>query len=370
MFIKDAQILMSDGVFRRGSVEFDEKIRNVEIRDDVDAGVGPYLIPGLIDIHTHGTLGGDYTESETEKMLEMSGFYARNGVTSFLATTLTAEVGKLENAMRQIAGFKRPGNGARLQGINLEGPFFSHGKRGAHRADLLRKPDISLFQRLNELSDGNVKIVCIAPELEGAMEFIREASKICTVSLAHSTADYATAMQGFNSGATLVTHLFNGMNAFLHREPGIIGAALDANAFVEVICDGNHLHPAIIRAIYRMFPSRACLISDSLNCTGMPDGNYESAGLPVKVQNGKTMLVDGGGLAGSTISLMQGVRNAVSLGIPLADAVGFASSHTAKVLGIDGVFGTIKRGANADMVLLDNNLNIKEVYIEGKKVRI
>ena len=370
MRIENIQILMSDGVFRTGSVEFDEVIRKVEVSGVVKsgAGAGPYLIPGLVDIHTHGALGGDYTESETDKMHEMSGFYASNGVTSFVATTLTAEEEKLEHAMRQISQFERPRDGARCLGVNVEGPFFSHGKRGAHRADLLQKPSMSFFDRLDELSGGNIRIACVAPELDGAMEFVSEASKKCTVSLAHSTADYATAMNAFDNGATLVTHLFNGMNSFLHREPGIVGAAMDANAFVEVICDGFHLHPAVVRATFKMFPTRVCLISDSLNCTGMPDGNYESAGLPIKVEGGKAMLRDGSSIAGSTISLIQGVRNAVSLGIPLADAVVAASTNPAKSIGVDDSYGSIKRGMVSDFVLLDNELNVTDVYINGEKL--
>jgi len=174
-------------------------------------------------------------------------------------------------------------------------------------------------------------------------------------------------MQAFGSGATHATHLFNGMNPFLHRDPGIVGAALDANAFVEVICDGYHLHPSIIRAIFRMFPRRACLISDSLRCTGLPDGNYESAGLPITVKDGKAMLEDGSSLAGSTIALIQGVRVAVSLGIPLAEAVMAASAHSAQAIGMQGKIGSLIPGAYADMVLLDSKLEVQRVYINGKE---
>lgn len=365
MLIENVQILMNDGIFRKGSIEFDEVIKKIELHESGEAGAGPYLIPGLIDIHTHGARGGDHCDASAEKMQEMAAFYAQNGVTSFLATTLTAAEETLAAAMRNIAQYKRPPNGARCVGINMEGPFFSYEKRGAQPAELLSNPDISMFRRLMEVSGNNIKLVCIAPELPGAMEFIREASQSCHVSLAHSTADYETAMRAFDNGATHATHLFNGMNSFLHRDPGIIGAALDSNAFVELICDGNHLHPAIVRAIFKMFPFRACLISDSLRCAGLPDGDYEFVGFPITVKNGKAT-TGAGNLAGSTISLMQGVRRAVALGIPLAMAVTAASAHSAKAIGMEGKIGSLRPGAYADMVLLDSELSVQKVFIEGK----
>jgi N-acetylglucosamine-6-phosphate deacetylase len=300
-------------------------------------------------------------------MQEIAAFYARNGVTSFLATTLTATEEILTAAMRNIAQYKRPPNGARCVGINMEGPFFSLEKRGAQPAEMLRNPDVSLFKRLLEVSGNSIRLVDVAPELPGAMEFIREASQYCHVSLAHSTANYETAMQAFGNGATHATHLFNGMNSFLPRDPGIIGAALDANAFVEVICDGNHLHPAIIRAIFKMFPQRACLISDSLRCAGLPDGEYEFVGFPIIVKNGRA-ITETGSLAGSTISLMQGVRRAVAIGIPLPMAVAAASTHSAKAIGMEGIIGSLTPGAHADMVILDSELNVQKVYIDGKEL--
>lgn len=367
--IENVQILMNDGVFRKGSIEFGETIQKIELCDTSNIGtVGSYVIPGLIDLHTHGACGGDHSDGSAEKLHEMSLFYAKNGVTSFLATTLTDTEESLSVAMGNIAQYERSENGARCVGVNMEGPFFSYDKRGAHPAELLMLPDIHMFKRLFKLSGECIKLVCVSPELEGAMDFIREASQMCYVSLAHSTANYETAMEGFANGATHVTHLFNGMNSFLHREPGIIGAALDSGAFVEVICDGNHLHSAMIRAIFNMFPRRTCLISDSLRCTNMPDGNYESAGLPIVVKNGKAMLKDGHSLAGSTITLLQGVRIAVSLGIPLANAVTAATLHCAQAIGMEKQIGSLVTGAYSDFVILDNELNVQKVYISGKEI--
>ena len=413
MVIENVSILMPDGVFRKGAVEFDRFIRKVAACEPPGGGAcpddthaanahtmdaaappeGPYLIPGLIDIHTHGVAGYSFSDATIESMYKMAAFYARNGVTSFLATTLTAPESELAQAMKNAVSFIMEPDGARCAdeqdestrvakarctnascvharcvGINMEGPFFSYGKRGAQPADKLMLPDLSMLRRLRDISGDNIKLVCIAPELEGAMEFIRETSQFSHVSLAHSEACYATASEAFACGASHVTHLFNGMNPFAHREPGIIGAAMDANAFVEVICDGHHLHPAVIRAIFRMFPGRVCLISDSLECTGLPDGSYMSAGLPVILKDGKAMLADGSTLAGSSITLMQAVRLAVSFGIPLVDAVNAATKHPAQAIGMEGVTGSIISGAFADFVLLDNDLNINKVYISGEEV--
>jgi len=377
---------MSDGLFRKGAVEFDRVIRKVEACEPVSDGAcreeahpgGPYLIPGLVDIHTHGVAGYSFSDATIKGMFKMAAFYAKNGVTSFLATTLTAPENELSQAMKNAASFAKAQDGARCVnascvtarcvGVNMEGPFFSYGKRGAQPADKLMLPDLSMFRRLRDISGDNIKLVCIAPELEGAMEFIRETSQFCHVSLAHSEAGYATAAEAFASGATHVTHLFNGMNPFLHREPGIIGAAMDANAFVEVICDGHHLHPAVIRAIFRMFPGRVCLISDSLECTGLQDGSYMSASLPVILKDGQAMLSDGSTLAGSSITLMQVVRRAVSFGIPLVDAVTAATWRPTQAIGMDGVIGSIVPGAFADFVLLDGNLNIIKVFVSGEEV--
>ena len=367
MRIENVQILMSDGNFRPGSVTFNETIQNVEVSETLGSDVKNYLIPGLIDVHTHGTLGGDHSDGNSSKLREMAAFYARNGTTSFLATTLTATEETLSDAVKIVAGYERSEGGARCLGVHLEGPFFSYPKRGAHPADLLKLPDISMYERLNKLSGDKIKLVSVSPELEGAMQFIKEVSKSCRISLAHSACDYKTAMQAFANGATHVTHLFNGMNSFLHREPGIIGAAMDSDAFVEVICDGHHLHPSVVRAAFRIFKRRVCLISDSLRCAGLPDGDYESAGLPVTVKSGKAMLRDGNSLAGSTITLLQGVRNAVALGVPLEEAVSAATINCARTLGVFGTVGSIMPGAKADFVLLNSGLNIIKVYIEGKE---
>lgn len=368
MRIENVQILMEDGVFRKGSVEFNHKIQSIEVNETRSTKADYYLIPGLVDLHTHGALGGDHINLSSQQMKQISSFYAKSGTTSFLATTLTATEETIAKAVGKMKEYKGFTDGARYLGINLEGPFFSHAKRGAQPGELLQPPSISMFERLYRQSGEQIKIACVAPELDGGMKFIKEISQICTVSLAHSTANYRIAMEAFECGATHVTHLFNGMNSFLHREPGIIGAAMDAGAFVEVISDGYHLHPAVIRAIFKMFPDKACLISDSIEYTGLPDGEGEFAGYPITITEGKVVLKGTGSLAGSSITLLKGVRVAVSLGIPLAQAVMAASMIPALSIGMEDDVGSIKPGAYADMILLNHDLEIVKVMVNGRKI--
>lgn len=365
MLTEYGYILSEDGGFKKGRIGFDEKIRSVEFDEDIDASIGPFIIPGLIDIHTHGVTGYSFSEADPEQMREMSLFYAKNGVTSFLATSITAEDDDILESMKNYSGFCRPEGGARGLGVNMEGPFLSNEKRGAHRAELLQPPDMSLFERANELSGNNIKLVSIAPELPGAMEFIGEASKRCRVSLAHTAADYITGIQAFENGADHVTHLYNAINPFLSREPGIAGAAMDARAYVEIICDGIHLHPAVVRSVYRMFPGRVCMISDSISSTGMPDGNYDLGGLPIIVKGGRSTLAADGTIAGSVITLMDGVRNAVMFGVPMGDVVTAATINNARSIGMDSEYGSLTPGKAADIVVLDEMLNVLKVYIGG-----
>lgn len=189
-----------------------------------------------------------------------------------------------------IRDFVRPQDGAKCAGIHLEGPFLSYAKRGAQAADNLHKPDVAMFRRLNEASGGQVRLITVAPEEDGCLPFIEEVSKECTVSLGHTTAGYDLAMEAFRAGANHATHLYNGMPPLNHREPGVIGAALDAGAAVELICDGMHIHPSVIRATHRMFGEQLVLISDSMRCADMPDGDYELGGQPVELHSGRATL--------------------------------------------------------------------------------
>lgn len=358
--------------FVPGSISFTDVFTQVGTVSETDGDVidahGAYIIPGLVDIHTHGAVGEDASDGNPDGLTMLSRYYARKGVTSWLPTTMTLKEPELSKAMCAIRDFSRPEDGARIAGVHLEGPFLSYAKRGAQAAENLHKPDIDMLNRLNALSGHQIKQVTIAPEEEGAMDFIRQTSAFCTVSVGHTCADYGTAMEAYRNGATHATHLYNGMPSLHHREPGVIGAALDAGATVELICDGLHIHPSVIRLTHRLFGEKLVLISDSLRCAGMPDGEYTLGGQPIEVKNGKATLKGTDTLAGSSIHLMDAVRNCVRFGLSLEDAVYAASTAPAKAIRMENTIGRIAEGNNADFVMLDQDLNVLAVYIGGKQV--
>lgn len=369
MIIKNAKIFVDHG-FIDGGIEFSDKftaVGAVDGKSDKDYE-GCYIIPGLIDIHTHAAMGADASDGDSEGMLTMSRYYAANGVTSWCPTTMTLKEPVLKKAMNVIRDFERPANGAKVVGVNLEGPFLCYAKRGAQAADNLHAPDVDMFKRLNEESGGIVRLVTVAPEEPGAMEFIKEVSKIATVSIGHTTADYDTAMAAYEAGASHATHLFNGMPSLHHREPGVIAAAGDAGASVELITDGIHIHPSVIRLTSRLFGDKLVLISDSLRCAGMPDGDYTLGGQPITMKNGKATLTGTDTIAGSSIHLIDGMRRSVSFGLSLEDAVYAATTAPAKAIKADDTIGSIAVNKSADFVVLDSALNVKAVYINGEEL--
>lgn len=366
MLIKNARVLIGK-TFVDGDVSFDSAITAVGQLDgpaDLDAA-GGYVIPGLVDIHTHGAVGEDFSDGKPEGLQPLADYYAAHGVTSYLATTMTLKEETLTPAMHAIRDFRRAG-GAKCAGVHLEGPFLSFAKRGAQAAENLHLPDTGLFDRLNEASGGQVKLVTVACEEEGAMDFISYVSRKAAVSLGHTSCTYEQAMEAFGRGASHATHLFNGMESLHHRKPGIVAAAMDAGASVELICDGLHIHPAVIRLVHRLYGDRLNLISDSLRCAGMPDGDYVLGGQPFTLRSGMATLTDTGTLAGSAISLLDAVRNVVRFGIPLADAVYAASAAPAQAVGLNDV-GSIQAGKRADLLVLDHHLQLKAVFVDGER---
>lgn len=363
MVINNAKLFRS-GHFETGSIAFSEAITGFEPGEGADAK-GAYLVPGFIDVHTHGAAGLDASDCAAEEIPDLSRYYCSHGVTSFCFTTMTIPEEALVRVMNNIRDFARPADGAKCAGVHLEGPFLSYKKRGAQAAENLRLPDIDMFHRLNERSGGKIRLITVAPELEGMTEFIREASKVCTVSLGHSTADYDTAMAGFAAGATHTTHLFNGMQPFHHRDPGLVGAAFASGARAELICDGIHIHPAVILAVHKMFGERLVIISDSLRCAGLTDGHYDLAGQPIVVKDGKATLLDGT-IAGSSTNLLDELKNVVSYGMPLEAAVTAMTEAPAKAIRMFDRIGSLDVGKCADFLLLDEALNLKACFIDGK----
>lgn len=341
-----------------------DKIADQADGDVLDAG-GCYVIPGLVDVHTHGAVSGDWSDGIPDDMQAMSRWYAQNGTTSLLATTMTLQEPVLLRAMESIRDFSPPEDGAAIAGVHLEGPFLSFAKRGAQNPDNLHTPDFLLLQRLDAASGGLVRVVTVAPEEPEALAFIAAASRNYCISLGHSAANYQQAAAGFAAGACRLTHLFNGMPPLHHREPGMIGAAFDRRAWAEVICDGLHIHESAIRCAFRLFGDRTVLVSDSLRCAGMPDGSYALGGLPIRMENGKATLPDGT-LAGSSFSLLEALRRAVSFGIPLEDAIYAATVAPAASACLP--CGTLEPGRTADILLLDNQLQLRQVILRGKPI--
>ena len=369
MVIGNAKVFI-DGKFVPGSVTVENGIITAignESAYDVDAQ-GQYLVPGFVDVHTHGAMGGDFSDGKAEDLGKMSRYYAANGVTSFLATTMTLQEHTLTPAMEVIRNFNRPADGAKCAGIHLEGPFLCYNKRGAQAAENLHLPDADMFTRLNTASGGNVRLVTVAPETEGAMDFIRKVSPVCTVSLGHTEADYDTAMEAYRNGASHATHLFNGMPSLHHRTPGVIAAAFDSGATAELICDGLHIHPGVIRMASKLFGENFVVISDSLRCAGMPDGQYELGGQPIEMKNGKATLLGSDTLAGSSSNLLSELRNLVAFGLPLETALTAMTAAPAKAVRLDDKIGSIAVGKAADLLLLDEKLNLTATYIDGQKL--
>ena len=332
-----------------------------------------YVIPGLTDVHFHGCMGQDFSNGTIEAIETIAKYEASQGVTTICPAGMTLPIATISQICKSAAEYNETHadfDGSTLCGVHLEGPFLSEAKKGAQNGAYLMRADAETFRQWQKDANGLVKLISIAPEYPENMEFIKEIKDEVNVSLAHSTADYETAMEAFKAGANHVTHLFNAMNPLSHRAPGIPGAAHDAKAYVELICDGIHIHPGMIRTAFSIYgDDRVILISDSMEATGMPDGTYSLGGQSVTVTGNLATLQDGT-IAGSATNLMDCVRFAVKeVGLPLETAIKCATVNPAKSIGLYDKYGSLEVGKVADFVLLDKDLNLKAVYINGKKVK-
>lgn len=365
--------IFADGRFVRGGFSV-ENGRFVHVLEDVPGPAedldGALVIPGLVDIHVHGCAGADFSDGDYAGLVRMARYLARRGVTSFAPASMTLPYGALDKAFHAAARLRREGlaDGARLMGIQMEGPFLSREKRGSQNPAYLRLPDWDGFLRLYDAAEGLLRIVDVAPELPGAVEFTRRASEKCRVSVAHTAAGYDQAAAVFDAGATHLTHLFNAMSGIHHRHPGPIGAASEReNVTAELICDGIHVHPSAVRMAFRLFPGRICLISDALRCCGMADGSYSLGGQEILLSGGVARLT-GGAIAGSAADLYQCMRRAVSFGIPREQAVWAATVLPARVIGRESETGAIADGRAADFVICGGELEPEAVYLGGKRM--
>lgn len=333
MIYENARVLREDFTWETRDVCVrGGRIREAEASEPrVDAS-GYSVVPALTDIHSHGACGVCANDVTKDAYDTLCAHMKRHGIHGFLPTVITGPAREMLGVCRMYADYHARYDTV-ASGLNLEGPFINAAKKGAHNQHYILDPDIELFRQMYDASQGQVKLVTVAPELPGAIPFIKEASKLCRVAVGHSAADYDTAMRAFEAGATDVTHLFNAMNPMGHRSPGIVAAARDSGAYVELICDGKHIHPSVVRMVFSAFDKdRVVLISDAISATGLPDGVYELGGLKTIVKDGTSTLEDGT-LAGSTADLLGCVKQAVAFGIPLEDAVRAASQNPCRLIG-------------------------------------
>lgn len=331
---------------------------------------GFIVIPGLIDIHTHGGDGADTMDATPEAIYTIARFLARHGVTSYLPTTITAPAESTRKAIANIRNLPQPRDGAQHLGIHLEGPYLCHEQRGAQPAAHLRNPDPAEYN--DWLSDGVVRLITLAPELDGAEDLIRLAvAKGVQIAMGHTAADETIARSAINLGVRQATHVFSGMPAFHHRLLNVLAVTLtDDRVYAQVIVDGIHVHPDVVRMLVRIkSPHRLILISDSIRAAGLGDGEYNLGDEIVKVQNGITRRAYDGGLAGSTLTMDAALRNIMRFAnLSLVEALPMATSVPAEAMGWSGRKGTIRIGADADLVFLDDKYNVCLTIIGGHVV--
>lgn len=383
MIIKNVNVYTEDKTFERGMIIirngiFEEIVLGAEhvipIKQgayEIIDGEGAYAIPGLVDIHFHGCKGYDFCDGTKEAIEEIAKYEASVGVTAIAPATMTLPVEELEQILTVAAEYKKEKHeGADLLGINMEGPFISPVKKGAQDARNIVPCSVELAQKFLDVSEGLVKFIGLAPEeSDEAVEFVKKMKHKVNISLAHTNADYDHANAAFKAGANHAVHLYNAMPAYTHRAPGVVGAVADnEHVNVEIICDGVHIHPAVVRTTFKMMgEDRMILISDSMRATGMSDGRYTLGGLDVDVVGNLATLVSDGALAGSVTNLMDCMKVAVKeMHIPLETAVACATMNPAKAISEYDKYGSIRIGKHANLVLMDKDLNVKMVLKDGE----
>ena len=376
MFYTNARIFTSDFQFHTGAFEvkdgvFGEILPENVPADAIDLG-GATVIPGLIEVHSHGNSGADFSDGDYEGLKAMARYFAECGVTSFAPASMTLPYDVLEKAFanaRKLVDENIEGLSV-LRGIQMEGPFFSYKKRGAQNADYLQEPDFEGFKKLYDEADGLLTIVDIAPELPGAVEFVAKAKDLCTVSIAHTDCTYEDARAAVDAGVTHLTHLYNAMPAIHHRTPGAIPAGVENEKVqAEIICDGFHIHPAAVRLAFAMFKNRMILVSDSGRCTGQPEGyQFDLGGQMAELRGGVAKLVGTETIACSASDMWKCLKNTISWDVPEEEAVRAASYNPAKALGAHDKIGSIETGKYADFIITDAAYETKRVFIGGKEI--
>ena len=374
MFYKNARIYTGDFKFHTGAFEvvdgkFGAVLPENVPEDAIDLNGAP-VIPGLIEAHSHGAVGADFSDGDYEGLVRMAKYYLSCGVTSFAPTSMTLPYEILEKAFataRKLVD-EDPAGCAKVRGIHMEGPFFSMKKKGAQNGAYLKDPDFEGFKKLNDGCGGLVKIVDLASELPGAAEFVAQASKVCTVSIAHTDSDYDHAKAAIEAGVSHLTHLYNAMPGINHRNPGVIPAAVESGTVrAELICDGYHIHPSAVRLAFTMFKDRMIIVSDSGRCAGQPDGTqFELGGQDAWLRDGVARLGDGT-IACSASNMWKCLQNVLSWGIPEEEAIRAATYNPAVSLGAADVVGSIEEGKVADFLIISGNYEDKRVFLAGQE---
>ncbi len=372
MIIRNAKVYtpqhtfaVQDLVIRNGRIVPQAKAEPGEQVIDAD---GLYALPGLVDIHFHGAVGHDFCDADPEGLQAIADFEASKGVLAICPATMTFSE-EILNGIMDVAAAHKNERGADLVGINMEGPYISPKKVGAQNPKYVMAADAGMFRRLNERSGGLIKLVDVAPEEPGNLDFIKECSKEVCISIAHTCTDYDTAKAAFAAGANHMTHLYNAMPGINHREPGPIIAALEDGAMVELITDGVHIHPAVVRFTFNTFgDDHVVLIADSMMACGLPDGAYSLGGQAVTVRGPRATLTEHPDtIAGSATCLYDCMRHAVrEMGVPLESAVRAASENPARCIGIEEDYGSLAEGRIGNVILADADLKIRTVIRHGE----
>lgn len=387
MLIKNVKVYTEEKKFISGMIRIEEgiikEVLNESTKIDLISeeeildGKGNYAIPGLIDLHFHGCKGYDFCDGTMEALEAIAQYEASVGVTAICPATMTLPVSQLEEILSVSAAYKKwqkttQNNGSDLIGVNMEGPFISKAKKGAQDEKNIISCSEEIYHKFQKAAEGLVKYIAVAPEENNAVPFIESVKGEVHVSLAHTNSDYEKAKEAFDHGASHAVHLYNAMSAFTHRDPGVVGAVADSpHVMAELICDGVHIHPSVVRSTFKMLgEERMILISDSMRATGMGDGIYTLGGLEVNVSGKYATLVSDGALAGSVTNLFDCMKTAVKkMGIPLETGVACATMNPAKSLGEYDKYGSITPGKKANIVLIDSDLEIQAVLKDGRKIR-
>ena len=367
VFADGCRFVERDLIIRDGRIVFGAPPMDGE---EVLDAQGAYALPGLVDIHFHGAMGKDFCDGTEEAIQTLADFEASKGVLAICSATMTYPEEFLNHVMDAAAAHKN-GKGADLVGINMEGPFISPKKVGAQNPEYVQGADAGMFRRLQKRAGGLIKLVDVAPEEPGNLDFIKECHNEVRISIAHTCTDYDTAVQAFEAGATHMTHLYNAMPGITHRAPGPIIAALEHGAEVELITDNVHIHPAMVRFTFNTFGAdHVCLIADSMMACGLPDGQYSLGGQAVTVKGPLATLTEQPGtIAGSNTCLYDCMKRAVlEMNVPLESAVRAASENPARSIGVDNDYGSLAAGRYGNVILADKELNIKAVIQKGTRI--